>query len=90
MLSRPLSKAIYFCQNSALLCHELLELSDLAMARQRPPSEEKPWSTMDLVDLRHAIEQGESVELTAAVLGRSVEDVQRKAKELYPIKNSDR
>ena len=61
------------------------------MAKQKPPSEEeKPWSTMDLVDLRHAIEQGESVELTAAVLGRSVEDVQRKAKELNPSKNSDR
>jgi hypothetical protein len=56
------------------------------MAKQKPPSEEKPWSTMDLVDLQHAIEQGESVELTAAVLGRSVEDVQRKAKELNPIK----
>ena len=33
-------------------------LGDLAMAKQKPPSEEKPWSTMDLVDLRHAIEQG--------------------------------
>jgi hypothetical protein len=55
-----------------------------------PPSEEKPWSTMNLVDLRHAIEQGETIELTAALLGRSVKDVQRKAKELNPIKNSDR
>jgi hypothetical protein len=55
-----------------------------------PPSEEKPWSTMNLVDLRHAIEQGETIELTAAPLGRSVKDVQRKAKELNPIKNSDR
>jgi hypothetical protein len=60
------------------------------MAKQKRPSEEKPWSTMDLVDLRHAIEQGDSIELTAAVLGRPVEDVQRKSEELNLSKNCDR
>jgi hypothetical protein len=38
------------------------------MAKQKRPSEDTPWSTMDLFDLRRAIEQGESIELTAAVL----------------------
>jgi hypothetical protein len=60
------------------------------MAKQKRPSEQKPWSTMDLVDLRHAIEQGDSIELTAAVLGRPVEDVQRKSEELNLSKNCDR
>ena len=45
---------------------------------------------MDLVDLRHAIEQGDSIELTAAILGRPVEDVQRKSEELNLSKNCDR
>jgi hypothetical protein len=47
------------------------------------------WSTMDLFDLQHAVEQGQSIELTAAVLGRRLEDVQQKAKELNLIENSD-
>ena len=46
------------------------------------PKNEKPWSTMDLVDLRHAIERGETFEQTAAVLGRPVGDVLKKAEEL--------
>jgi hypothetical protein len=29
------------------------------MAKQKRPSEDKPWSTTDLFDLRRAIEQGE-------------------------------
>ena len=48
------------------------------MAKQKRPSEGKPWSTMDLFDLRRAIERGEFIELTAAVLGRAIEDVQQK------------
>jgi hypothetical protein len=37
---------------------------------------------MDVFDLRRAIEQGETIEQAAAVLGRRVEDVLNKAKEL--------
>ena len=62
----------------------------MTMAKQKRPNEDKPWSTMDLFDLRRAIEQGESIELTAAVLGRAIEDVQQKATELSLIENSDR
>jgi hypothetical protein len=59
------------------------------MGKPKRPSEDKPWSTMDLFDLRRAIEQGESIELTAAVLERTIEDVQQKAKELNLVQNSD-
>jgi hypothetical protein len=62
---------------------------DLAMTKQKQPGEDKPWSTMDVFDLRHAIEQGDSIELIAAVLGRAMEDVRQKAKELNLIPNSD-
>ena len=34
---------------------------------------------MDLFDLRRAIEQAETIELTASVLGRTVNEVLRKA-----------
>jgi hypothetical protein len=50
--------------------------------KAKRPKDEKPWSTMDLFDLRHAIEEGETVEQTAAVLGRPVGDVLKKAEEL--------
>jgi hypothetical protein len=59
------------------------------MAKQNRTSQEMTWSTMDLFDLQHAVEQGQSIELTAAVLGRRLEDVQQKAKELNLIENSD-
>jgi hypothetical protein len=59
------------------------------MAKQKQSGEDKPWSTMDVFDLRHAIEQGDSIELIAAVLGRAMEDVRQKAKELNLIPNSD-
>ena len=52
------------------------------MAKAMRPKDDKPWSTMDLVDLHHAIEKGETIEQTAAVLGRRVEDVLNKAEEL--------
>jgi hypothetical protein len=42
----------------------------------------KPWSTMELVDLRLAIEQGQTIEMTAALLGREVQEVMRKAEDL--------
>jgi hypothetical protein len=58
------------------------------MAKQKRPGEDKPWSTMDLFDLRRAIEQRDSIELTAAVLGRTIEDVQQKTRELSLIENS--
>jgi hypothetical protein len=41
------------------------------MAKEKRLREDKPWSTMDLFDLRRAIKQGEPIELTAAVLGRA-------------------
>jgi hypothetical protein len=50
-----------------------------AMAKERHAKDEKPWSTMELFDLRHAIEQGEQ---TASVLRRSVGEVLCKAEEL--------
>jgi hypothetical protein len=59
------------------------------MAKQKRPGNEKPWSTMDLFDLRQAIEQGETVELAAAVLCRSVDEVLRKAEELSLIQRHE-
>jgi hypothetical protein len=44
----------------------------LPMAKSKRARAEKPWSTMDLFDLRRAIEQAETIELTASVLGRRV------------------
>jgi hypothetical protein len=52
------------------------------MAKSKRARAEKPWSTMDLFDLHRAIEQAETIELTASVLGRSVNEVLRKAEEL--------
>jgi hypothetical protein len=52
------------------------------MVKAKRPKDEKPWSTMDLFDLRHSIEQGETIEQTAAVLGRPVGDALKKAEEL--------
>ena len=51
------------------------------VVKERRPKE-KPWSTMDVFDLRNAIEQGETIEQAAAVLGRPLEEVTRKAEEL--------
>jgi hypothetical protein len=42
------------------------------MAKSKRARAEKPWSTMDLFDLRRALEQAETIELTASVLGRTV------------------
>jgi hypothetical protein len=58
------------------------------MAEQKRPNEQKPSSTMELYDLCRAIEQGESIELAAAILGRAIEDVQRKAEELNIIQHA--
>jgi hypothetical protein len=67
----------------------LSSYADLTMTKQKRPDEDKPWSTMDLFDLRRAIEQGEPLEVTAAVLGRAIKDVQQKARELTLTENSD-
>jgi hypothetical protein len=52
------------------------------MAMVQKINDRKPWSTMDVFDLRNSLEQGESIEQVAAVLCRSVNEVARKAKEL--------
>jgi hypothetical protein len=49
----------------------------------------KPWSTMELVDLRLAIELGQPMEMTAALLGREVEEVVRKAEERNLIQSNE-
>ena len=59
------------------------------MAKSKRARAEKPWSTMDLFDLRHAVEQAETIELTASVLGRSVNEVLRKAEELNLIQQQE-
>jgi hypothetical protein len=38
------------------------------MAKAPRAKDEKPWSTMELFDLGHAIEQGETIEQAASVL----------------------
>lgn len=48
----------------------------------RETKDEKPWSTMDIVDLRTALEQGDKIEQVAAVHCRSLSEVKRKADEL--------
>jgi hypothetical protein len=45
------------------------------MAKSKRARAEKPWSTMELFGLCNAIEQSESIELTASVLGRSVNGI---------------
>ncbi len=52
------------------------------MVNAEPSKDEKPWSTMDVFDLRHAIEQGETIEQVADVLGRPLGDVLKKAEDL--------
>jgi hypothetical protein len=59
------------------------------MPKSKRARAEKPWSTMDLFDLRRAIEQAETIELTASVLGRTVNEVLRKAEELNLIQRHD-
>jgi hypothetical protein len=58
------------------------------MATKKRASDEKPWSTLDLLDLRLATENGETIEQAAAVLGRSVAEVLRKAEELKLVHQS--
>jgi hypothetical protein len=52
------------------------------MSKSKLVTDVKPWSTMELFDLRLAIERGQTVEMTAALLGREVEEVVRKTDEL--------
>jgi len=42
----------------------------------------RPWSKMDLVDLRNGFELGEPIEELAAFLMRDIDEVRRKAAEL--------
>ena len=46
--------------------------------------DEKPWSEIELFDLRNAIRRGETIEEVAAFLGRedSVDEVVRRAEEM--------
>jgi hypothetical protein len=59
------------------------------MAKPKLITGVQPWSTMELFDLRLAIEQGQTIEMTAALLGRAVKEVVRKAEELGLIQNSE-
>jgi hypothetical protein len=59
------------------------------MAKPKLRIDAKPWSTMELFDLRLATEQGQTVEMTAALLGRQVEEVVRKAEELGLIQSNE-
>ena len=45
------------------------------MAKPKLIIEVKPWSTMELFDLRLAMEQGQTIEMTAAILGRELKEV---------------
>jgi hypothetical protein len=56
------------------------------MAKPKLIIDSKPWSTMELFDLRLAMEQGQGVEITAAIL---VEEVLRKAEELGLIQSNE-
>ena len=49
------------------------------MTKPKPVTGVKPWSTMELFDLRLAVERPT---MTAALLGREVEEVVRKDEEL--------
>ena len=59
------------------------------MAKPKLIIDVKPWSTMELFDLRLAMEQGQGVEITAAILGREVKEVVRKAEELGLIQSNE-
>jgi hypothetical protein len=59
------------------------------MAKPKLITDLKPWSTMDLFDLRLAIEQGQTFEMTADLLGRKIEEVLRKAEELQLIQSNE-
>ena len=59
------------------------------MAKPKLITDVKPWSTMELFDLRLAIEQGQTIEMTAALLGREVKDAVRKAEELNLIQANE-
>ena len=60
-----------------------------SMAKPKLIIDLKPWSTMELFDLRLAIEQGQVIEMTAALLGREVSEVVRKAEELGLIQSNE-
>ena len=51
------------------------------MAKPKLVTDVKPRSTRELFDLSLAIEQGQTIEMTAALLGREVKDAVRKDEE---------
>jgi hypothetical protein len=53
-------------------------------------NEGKPWSEMDLVDLRHSLAHGRSVAEIAEFLCRSEQEVQAKIAELELVRSSHR
>jgi hypothetical protein len=62
--------------------------AEAAMSRQiQDLNDGKPWSEMDLFDLRNNLAYGDSIEEVAGFLCRSgtVEEVRRKAEELGAI-----
>jgi len=48
----------------------------------------KPWSRMDLFDLKNGIERGEPIEELAAFLLRDVDEVRRKVAELELVRQA--
>ena len=48
----------------------------------------KPWSKMDLFDLKNGIERGEPIEELAAFLLRDVDEVRRKVAELELVRQA--
>ena len=60
------------------------------MANEPNLNEGKPWSEMDLVDLRNSLALGRSVEYIADFLCRSVEEVRKKIAELEGSASNDR
>jgi hypothetical protein len=61
-----------------------MELKDMSPQSIQDLNDGKPWSEMDLFDLRNSLAHGESIEEVAGFLCRSgtVEEVRRKAEEL--------
>lgn len=57
----------------------------------RDVNDDKPWSQMDLRELRHALAWGESIPEAAHLLGRSgkLSEVKLKAKELGLLSTAD-
>ena len=51
------------------------------------PNTNTPWSETDLIDLKAALDFGETIEEAAKFLCRSVEEVQAKVDEMKAMEN---